>query len=57
MTSNRLAVQKKTEVKNLSVILDSGVNFESHINNVTKTAFFHLRNTESDNTHWKMPKS
>ncbi len=31
-------------VKNMGVILDSNLCFENHISNVTKTAFFHLRN-------------
>ncbi|KAI2647989.1 putative RNA-directed DNA polymerase from transposon BS [Labeo rohita] len=39
-----LALQTKTEVKNLGVILDSELTFKAHIDNVVKTAFFHLRN-------------
>ncbi len=31
-------------VKNMGVMLDSNLSFENHISNVTKTAFFHLRN-------------
>lgn len=34
----------KSEVTSLGVILDSELNFNSHINKVTKTSFFHLRN-------------
>ena len=32
------------EVRNLGVILDSSLSFQSHIKKVTKSAFFHLRN-------------
>ena len=30
--------------KNIGVLLDPDLNFESHISNLTKTAFYHLRN-------------
>ncbi len=40
---DRCTVTSST-VKNLGVILDSDLSFENHISNVTKTAFFHLRN-------------
>jgi len=39
-----LAIQSKKEVKSLGVILDCDLNFKSHINGVTKTCFYHLRN-------------
>ncbi len=51
MTNNFLLLNSdKTEIllqKNCTqdlVILDSNLSFENHISNVTKTAFFHLRN-------------
>ena len=31
-------------VKNLGVTLDADLNFQKHISNITKTAFYHLRN-------------
>jgi hypothetical protein len=38
------AIKIKHQVKNLVVIFDSELHFESHVRNVTKIAFYHLRN-------------
>ncbi|KAF7688404.1 hypothetical protein HF521_013211, partial [Silurus meridionalis] len=38
------SVTTSSTVKDLGVILDSNLFFKNHINQVTKTAFFHLRN-------------
>ncbi len=34
----------RLQVRNLSVTLDSGLNFKPHINRVTKSAYYHLKN-------------
>lgn len=39
-----LSLQTKTQVRNLGVILDSELNFDSHINSITKSAYYHLKN-------------
>ncbi|KAI5623477.1 hypothetical protein C0J50_17264, partial [Silurus asotus] len=41
---DRCSVTTGSTVKDLRVILDSNLSFNNHINQVTKTAFFHLRN-------------
>lgn len=38
------AVTSANTVKELSIILYSNLSVENHISNITKTAFFHLRN-------------
>ncbi len=43
-----------SRVKNLGVILDSNQSFENHISNVTKTAFFHLRNITKLRNMWSV---
>ncbi len=39
-----LSLDSKTEARNLGVIIDSNLNFRSHINHITKTSFYHLKN-------------
>src|SRR4029434_542678 len=39
-----LALNTKHQARNLGVIFDSDLNFESHIKNIIKTSFYHLRN-------------
>ena len=38
------ALNTKHQARNLGVILDSDLNFETHIKNIIKTPFYHLRN-------------
>ncbi|KAF7705701.1 hypothetical protein C0J45_2295, partial [Silurus meridionalis] len=41
---DRRSVTTSSTVKDLGFILDTNLSFKNHINHVTKTAFFHLRN-------------
>ena len=44
VTFESAAIPFSTSVKNLGVYLDSGLTMDSHISNVCKTCYFHLRN-------------
>lgn len=39
-----LSLEPKNQVRNLGVILDSDLNFNSHIKSITSAAFYHLKN-------------
>lgn len=44
MVDNSL-VLTSSQVRNLSVIFDAQLTFDAHIENISETAFYHLRNT------------
>uniref|UniRef100_A0AAR2M4G4 Reverse transcriptase domain-containing protein n=1 Tax=Pygocentrus nattereri TaxID=42514 RepID=A0AAR2M4G4_PYGNA len=41
---NNLSVSSSLSVKNLGVMIDADLSFDTHISNITRTAFLHLRN-------------
>ncbi|XP_060758375.1 uncharacterized protein LOC132869034, partial [Neoarius graeffei] len=44
VTLDGLSVSSRAAVKDLGVIIDPSLSFETHIDNITRIAFFHLRN-------------
>ncbi|XP_017330014.2 heterogeneous nuclear ribonucleoprotein A0a isoform X1 [Ictalurus punctatus] len=44
VTLDGLSVSSCTAVKDLGVIIDSSLSFDAHVDNITRIAFFHLRN-------------
>ena len=41
---NKKGLKAKDTVRNLDVLLDSDLNFNSHMKAITKSAFYHLKN-------------
>ncbi len=44
VTLDGLSVSSCAAVKDLGVIIDSSLSFHAHVDNITRIAFFHLRN-------------
>lgn len=44
LTFNNCTLSSSPYIRNLGIILDSQLKFDHHINHITKTAFFHLKN-------------
>ncbi|XP_061585698.1 uncharacterized protein LOC133450813 [Cololabis saira] len=44
LTMDNSILSPSTHIRNLGVILDSNLSFQHHVNHITRTAFFHLKN-------------
>ncbi len=44
LTLDGCSVNSSSSVRNLGVLFDSNLSFESHVSSICKTAFFHLKN-------------
>lgn len=49
-----LFLEYSEQVRNLRVILDSDLNFESNISNVTRTPFYHLKTITKVEVYFKL---
>lgn len=57
LKSDYLNIKCREKVKNLDMVFDPMLSFESNLKEVTKTAFYHLRNfAKMMNFHLKMQK-
>ena len=45
LTLDGCSVKSSSSVRNLGVLFDTNLSFESHVSSICKTAFFHLKNT------------
>ncbi len=44
LTLDGCSVNSSSSVRNLGVLFNSNLSFESHVSSICKTAFFHLKN-------------
>ncbi len=44
LTLDGCSVNSSSSVRNLGVLFDSNLSFDSHVSSICKTAFFHLKN-------------
>lgn len=51
MFTSQFTVKYSEQVRNLGVILDADLNFESHVNSIYRAAFYHLKNISRVSLH------